>query len=51
MAKLSGIIYYVKLMDIVITICFKMREQLLLISTYNGEVVCDIDGSEYIWYR
>jgi hypothetical protein len=28
--KLSGTTYYVKLMDIAITICFKMRDQLLL---------------------
>jgi hypothetical protein len=33
-----------------ITICFKIRDQLPL-NIYNGGVVCDIDGSEYLWYR
>ena len=36
-------------MDVAITICFKMRDWQLL-STYNGGVVCDFVGNEYVLY-
>ena len=30
---------------------FQIERHQLLPSTYNGCVVCFIDGSEYLWYR
>ena len=48
-----GTTYHVKSssMDIAISICYKEMRDMLLFSIYNGVVVCDYVGNEYLLYR